>query len=243
MSWAEVFKINKNMKRALNEQIQDLQYQEMKIITANGTYKPEKTGLYKVICVGAGGDGYLWTKLSSQLTISSGGGGGVAIKTLHLSANTNYTVTVGTTASFVYDTNTILTATAGSNGNANTGGEGGVASGGDKNYTGTSGVAIGQTSSVPSPGGVGVCLSGMSPKPAPAIATVAMYVSGSTSVPNHTRVISLDYGNSILGYGGGGTGVAGNIFTILTGAKNEGDYFKTNGRPASIIIVPLEMEE
>ena len=48
MSWGEVFKINKNMKRALNEQLRDLKFQEVKIITSTGTYTPTKTGLYKV---------------------------------------------------------------------------------------------------------------------------------------------------------------------------------------------------
>ena len=57
MSWGEVGRLNNNFKKPLNEQMRDMQYKPLRIITSTTTYKPEKTGLYKIICVGAGGDG------------------------------------------------------------------------------------------------------------------------------------------------------------------------------------------
>ena len=119
MSWAEVFKINKNMKRALNEQIRDLKCNPMRVITTTQSFTPEKTGLYKVICVGAGADSYgNTTSYSSDMIAEAGSGGGVALKTIKLYSSKSYNVTVSTTASFAYDS-TALTATPGVKGTYN----------------------------------------------------------------------------------------------------------------------------
>lgn len=235
MSWGEVFKINKNMKRALNEQLRDLKFQEIKIITSSGTYTPTKTGLYKVICVGAGGDGKYATT-AGRYGGSGGGGGGVAISTLNLSSSGSYTVTVSSTASFVYSDEITLTATAGGMGDGYSyGGSGGTASGGDNNYSGTSGSYVNETTfQAPPAGSVGVAISGLTRSPATYVSTLTYTYSSTTT----TYIVNFIYGDSILNYGGGGTGAAG-------GSGNAGSYtsYATAGKPAAVLIVPLELEE
>ena len=233
MSWAEVFKINNNMKKPLNEQMRDMKFQPIRIITATGTFKPEKTGLYKVICVGAGGNGEKYGSSGANVHyIASGGGGGVAIKTLRLLSTTSYNITVGTTASFTHGSGS-LTAVAGSDGDAagEKPGKGGTASGGDLNYTGTDGSYLYVNSSknhqiCPTPGSVGVFISDLSRK----------VESTWVTLVNANGACQIRYGDSILGYGGGGSGV--------------GDYYSTSavsqvlaGLPAAVIIAPIEMEE
>ena len=240
MSWGEVGKINNNYKRALNEQMRDLKFQEMRIITSTGTYTPPKTGLYKVICVGAGGDGGCGTA-SNTYGGGGGAGGGVAIKTLKLSASSSYSVTVSTTASFVYDSNTILTATSGGGGSYYQASTGGTASGGDSNYVGTSGDYTGKTVEyiAPAPGGVSVFLSGLYMKPSPEINSLPVDAS-----IGGVKTISFPYGDCILNFGGGGTGAACYYNQSTTGTNNYNTaYHATSGKPAAIIIVPLEMEE
>lgn len=233
MSWGEVFKINNNMKKAINEQLRDLKFQEIKIITSTGTYTPTKTGLYKVICIGAGGNGFArfsGTDSSSINGAASGGGGGVAISTLALSSSGSYAVTVSSTASFVYSNEITLTATAGGAGAYNyqdnriLGGTGGTASGGDNNYLGTDGDKTSYGNEIPKAGGVSVYISELSYTPSPAIKEL------------YSTIYVLDYGTCLLGYGGGGTGVC----AMVSGNYQE---LYTSGKPAAIIIVPLELEE
>lgn len=237
MSWGEVYKINNNMKRSINEQLRDLKFQEIKIITSSGTYTPTKTGLYKVICVGAGGNGYCVENSSTAYGSAAGGGGGVAISTLTLSSSVSYTVTVSSTASFVYSDEITLTATSGGVGvNARVGGSGGTASGGDNNYTGTSGNYTGNmvTFTAPVGGGVSVYISDLSYTPYPIINTL-IDTSGSS---NKYYTLSFNYGDCLLGYGGGGTGAV-----RQTSSTSNYPGTITNGRPAAIIIIPLELEE
>lgn len=221
MSWAEVFKINSNMKKPLNEHLRDMKFQSVRIITATGTFTPEKTGLYKVICVGAGGDGD-----TTSNYVAAGGGGGVAIKTLRLLSTKSYNVTVSSTASFTHD-NGSITATAGADGNTSAlssdGGAGGTASGGDYNYTGSNGDDDRGYDTIPLPGSVGV------------------YISDLSRQKSVTRVygesaIEIPYGDNLLGYGGGACGVA-------MGSPSSTNRIYLTGQPAAIIIVPLELEE
>ena len=224
MSWAEVFKINSNMKKPLNEQMRDIKFQPIRIVTATGTFKPEKTGLYKVICVGAGGKGES-EQGSSYVYLASGGGGGVAIKTLRLVSTTSYNVTVGTTASFTHESGS-LSATAGTNGDTDSsaGGTGGTASGGDFNYNGSNGSYTYASSSnktpTLTPGSVGVFISDLSRR------------GDSEWIVLDGVTHKLTYGDSILGYGG-----SGNASGIYNG---KGTF--TSGLPAAVIIIPIEME-
>jgi hypothetical protein len=204
----------------MSTQMRDSRFLPMKIITSTGTYTPEKTGTYKVICVGAGGDG----STNSSSYQASGGGGGVAIKTLRLLSTTAYNVTVSTTASFAYG-NTAITATSGGTGSARNavGGTGGTASGGDYNYSGENGEYVTSTKGVPLGGSVGVFIS-----------ELTIRKSNISSV--NSKVVELHYGDSILGYGGGGSA------SVLQDADNEDVSNPVNGLPAAVIIIPLELE-
>lgn len=219
MSWAEVFKINSNMKKPLNEQLRNTICLPMKVITSSTTYKPEKTGLYKVICVGAGG-GAGGDSVSNSNDLSKakgGGGGGVAIKTLRLLSSTTYNVTVSTTASF----STELSATAGQASSS-----GGTASGGDSNYPGNAGSAFGTTLKTGITGGsVGVAIAELTRTHSITYTDFSSYIT------------DLRYGDSILGYGGGAP-----TLVYLNSSSKYVSLTRT-GQPAAVIIIPLEMEE
>lgn len=234
MSWAEVMKINDNVTKPLNEQLRDLKFQPIRVITTTGTYTPEKTGLYKIICIGAGGGSTRNSAGSSSVSsvyANSGGAGGVAIKTIRLTSGTAYSVTVSTTASF----GTELTATAGETPDSGSGSlgkdvqaAGGIASGGDYNYTGGKGndsdsiTSLGETIRG---GDVGVFISDLYQQ---------NYLWETTS--NDVGVMR-PYGASILGYGGG---------ACTTQYKTSGGAYtglQLSGLPAAVIIIPIEMEE
>lgn len=218
MSWAKVFAINSNMRRSLNDMMRDMMYRPMRIITSSGNYTPEKTGIYKVICIGAGGSG-AFVEVSVTYGASGGGGGGVGVKDIRLVKGTSYPVTVSTTASF----GSYVTAYAGGSGTGSTaGGSGGSAVGGDYNFTGSVGVTSGKGSNVSVKGGsVGVAL--------PEMYRTLEFTDGSSRI--------LKYGDSILSYGGGG-GAWGNYVS----SSSHGGY-ACPGLPAAVIIIPLEMEE
>jgi hypothetical protein len=204
----------------MSTQMRDSRFLPMRIITSTTTFTPEKNGTYKIICVGAGGNGDYYSK-----TVASGGGGGVAIKTLPLSKSSTYNITVGTTASFSYGSNSI-TATAGGSADAGDreGWDGGTASGGDYNFVGTSGdYEYDESGICPPPGSTGVFLSELSESK-----TTNVTVLGTTFI--------VPYGNSILGYGGSGNAVYNYASSSSSAAA------KTNGMPAAVIIIPLELE-
>ena len=228
MSWSEVSKINNNMKRSINEQLRDMKYQAIRVVTSNLTYTPEKTGLYKIICVGKGGNGYYDASSSPTYRATGGGGGGVAVKTMRLSKDKTYQITASSsTASFASDSD-IITATGGASGTDTSGGS---ASGGDYNFPGTKGATISTSFQAPRPGSVGVVIADLLRTPASYFGTL---VNGKTNI---TYTISYEYGDSILNYGGGGTGAG--FFVDYT--YNGG--YSTTGKPAAVIIIPIEMEE
>lgn len=222
MSWGEVFKINSNMKKPLNAQIRDMTCLPMRVILSSTTYRPEKTGIYKIICVGAGGNsgGERGNNASSTIA-NSGGGGGVAIKTLRLLSTQSYNVTVSSTASFSSE----LSATSGGGGTSSSAGSGGTASGGDYNYSGGSGQGDrNNTNQSIDGGGVGVSIQGLSRK-------IIVHESDLTNYG-----VDLAYGESVLSYGGGAPSmmyVSGTYYY----------YLSKTGQPAAVIIIPLEMEE
>lgn len=122
MSWGEVFKINNNMRHTINEQLQDMKYNQLEILTTGTSYTPKKNGIYKIICVGAGHAG---KSVAYQTEIHSGSSGGVAIKTMELTKK-SYPISIGTTVTF----NSTVTATSATNTAP------GTASGGDYNFDG-----------------------------------------------------------------------------------------------------------
>lgn len=219
MSWAETMKINNNVKKTLNEQMRDARFLPLRIITTTGSFTPEKTGIYKVICVGRGGNGR-----ASSSNVAAGGGGGVAIKTLRLLSTTAYDVSVNDAASSFAHDGTALTASSGVDGSSSSSGAGGSAVGGDFNYVGTSGgKAVTTSATSPLPGSVGVFISELTTTGKHLCLSISEYIA------------DLPYGDSILGYGGGGTGVR---FGSSSGTNGE-----LVGLPGAVIIIPLEMEE
>lgn len=229
MSWAEIFKINKNMRRSLDEQLQDMKFQPIRVITANTTYTPEKTGLYKIICVGKGGYGYASVNSGSQVQAWSGGGGGVAIKTIRMTKGDNCNITVGTTASFVKG-DISISATAGGNGTWNAGTVvGGSGAGGDYNYTGENGAYMNDIYVCPIGGSVGVYISDLHER---GIGTITLGGNDSRDTP---VTVMYTMGRSILGFGGGGS----------SGAYSDYSYggVDVDGLPAAVLIIPIEMEE
>ena len=228
MSWAEVFKINKNMKRSIDEQLQDMKFQPIRVITANTTYTPEKTGLYKIICVGKGGNGY-GDNNSPQTKGVAGGGGGVSIKIARLTKGSSCNVTVGTTASFVSGSIS-LSATAGGDGGWNTtSAVGGSGTGGDYNYTGETGTYTTEHYKSPTGGSVGVYISDLHRQ------MTGVLTLGLDDDRDKPVAVMYTMGRGILSFGGGGTG-AGYVEYGYGGVS-------INGQPAAVLIIPIEMEE
>ena len=220
MSWGEISRINSNMKKTLNEQLREHSFTILKVITETGTYTPEKTGLYRGICVGAGGNGVNSSSTSTYLSIG-GGGGGVAIKDMVLSSTTSYNVTVSTYAQFGAELIANGGTTGGYSGSSvTTEPVGGTASGGDYNFQGERGWVRSKTN-LPARGGSVQCV----------IPGLNKDIFVADAMYNKLR-----YGNSILGYGGGGPAVIG----YLDGSYNR-DYH-LSGLPAAVIIIPLELE-
>ena len=217
MSWAEVKKINDNVKRPLNKQIRDSLYKGIQIITKSTTWKASRDGYYKIIVVGSGGaTGTTNSGLSPTYHhIATGGGGGVAIKTLYTTTENSHTITISADASF-----DSITAYCGGSGNAYSSvpGAGGTASGGDENYTGLSGKYQRETSNYWDShflhgGDVGV----MIPEFITSGVLYHAYLNGSIATIT----------TNLMGYG-----LAGSYGGVESYAKG-----------ACVIIIPLELEE
>lgn len=233
MSWINVFKINNNLKKPLNSLIVDSTYTPIRVVTASTTYVPERNGLYRVICVGAGGASV--AKSSSNTAYGSGGGGGgVAVKDIYLDSSTSYNITVSTTASF----SNLLTATAGAQAGYRTGSgvtmtaepTGGTGSGGDKNYTGEKG-SYGTTTYTTS---MSVSYSGGS---------IGCVIADLTRqhISNDSRGNNLSYGRSLLKYGGGAPAALSNY--VNSEGSEVARFFPRPGLPAAVLIIPIEMED
>ena len=93
MSWAKVLKINKNVKKAINEQLTDREFNIGQLITASTNWVVPKTGIYKIICVGAGAE----ANISNR---TSGGAGGVVVEKAILKQGDTYSITISGSSSF-----------------------------------------------------------------------------------------------------------------------------------------------
>lgn len=215
MDWSNVFKINSNMKKPINKLIQESRYNAIKVITATETYKPTVSGLYRVICVGKGGDSYISTSYSSNNYALGGGGGGVAIKDIYLDSATSYNITVSTTASFANQ----LTATAGETPTSTVAANGGTASGGTYNFVGESGKVRSGTNKGADGGSVGV---------------VITELTRSNYAMDDNCVDAL-FGDSILNYGGGAP-------SMYRYRDSRYVPFERIGLPAAVIIIPMVLE-
>lgn len=182
MSLAELGMIvNSNFSKPLNEQAREMKFCGSYVIENSQSFKPQKTGWYKVIVVGAGG-----ASDSVSEATASGGAGGVAIKTLKLNLGETYEIEV---TKFRSRFNSIV-AFSGGDGKAKSsggaGGTGGTASGGDYNYTGNDGVS--NAYSYSSAASVGVYI--------PELMKKNSYMTSSGYF--------IDSGYGVLGYGASG---------------------------------------
>lgn len=231
MSWAEVKKINNNMKIPLNEQIRNNQWQGSYVFSETSnttmTFTPDKSGYYKIIVIGAGGKPSS-IKRGDYWYYCTGGSGGVAIKNMYLSSATQYKIVFDAGASSA-SFNTSIVATGGSDGEAdgfdNPVGAGGTATGGDFNYPGISGVYGRSYGGIDLKGSsVGVFIAGLMEKD-------VQYTSYTDSSGDSYSTTAVS-GNGILGYG------------YSSGYSKYSSATATNvGGDAAVIIIPLELEE
>lgn len=142
MSIAELATVvNSNFTKPLNEQARELAYAGSYLFVSSRSFIPDKTGWYKVIVVGAGGESDSHNPSNGTNYLATGGSGGVSISTVHLKSSETYSIEVESTQSSF---NNIMIATAGTAGiaypsSSRDAGDGGIASGGDFNYSGLSG--------------------------------------------------------------------------------------------------------
>lgn len=214
MSWGEMSRINNNMKKTLNEQLVDMRFNAVQVITETSTFTPSKSGLYKVICVGAGGTATSQSSSGTTYYIA-GSGGGVAIKNMRLTVGTSYNITISTTASF----GNIMTATGGAT-RTYSAISVGTASGGDYNFDGEAGEMRSGTDNPCRGGSVGVYIPTLS----------RMSQIGDF---NNNEML---YGDGIINYGGGGP-----VVYCYYNSENK-KVFTVSGQPAAVIIIPIEME-
>ncbi len=185
MSWAEVFKINSNFKKPINEQIRELKYSGAYLITTSRSFVAEKSGYYKVIVVSRGGNG---DKIRNTGEMKGGSSGAVAISTLHLKSGTSYPIIVNNANSskdYTSFNGEIICYNA-VNSTYSTAGTPGTAIGGNFNYDG----------SVAS-GGTGASVGAYIPELMQSSMSIGYNSSGNAAV--------IYSGSGILGYGGGQT--------------------------------------
>lgn len=233
MSWAKVRKINSNFNKPLNEQARELAYVGSYLFTASTTFTPEKSGWYKIIVVGKGGDGDY--KGGDSLWYHGGGAGGVAISTRLLSSNDTYDIVLsattasssaGTVSETYYSSFEDIIAYNGaaayysSSSNYNCG-KGGHAVGGDFNYKGEDG-ASGGLSSLSKGASVGVYI------PELTRATTAIASVSYEDIPYNSEC-----GDGILGHGGTYSFTHYYYGGSAVGAQPTG----------CVLIIPLELEE
>lgn len=136
MSIAELATVvNSNFNKPLNEQARELKFSGSYLLTSSTTFTPEKSGWYKVIVVGSGGEPNV-KQSGINYYATTGGSGGVAISTLFLVSSKSYPVEVTKLQSSFDGT---IIALAGSDANDFEIGYGGTATGGDFNYSGNKG--------------------------------------------------------------------------------------------------------
>lgn len=174
--------VNDNFDKPLNHQLREMKFLGSYLFTSGSSFRPNKSGWYKIIVVGGGGDSRV---VSQYDRCEIGASGGVVISTRKLSPSVSYSIVVTTINSiFTYNESDIMKATRGSN---YASGIGGTAEGGDYQYNGLNGFS--QTRGNTEGQNVGVYIPGISEK--------AISVGG--DVTDGMATVNSGYG--ILGYG------------------------------------------
>ena len=213
--WKEIkTSINNNLSKPLNVQARELSFAGSYVFESSKTFTPDKSGWYKVIVVGAGGNHDLYMPQNTYY-VRTGGSGGVCISTLKLLSTEKYEITIsGNSASFEN-----MTANRGGNASQNSAGSGGTASGGEFNYPGLAGDYV--NSQVTRNGkDVGVFIPSLMER------NTAMVASG-----EYGGIVAYS-GYGILGHGAS-SGVA------FSGSYNA----VTEAQSGCVIIIPLEIIE
>lgn len=217
--------VNDNFDKPLNQQIRDMKYLPSYLFTSSRSFSVSKTGWYKVIVVGAGGENFIYWNGSVQ-TIYTGGSGGVAVSTLYLDKNNLCEIEVHTdgfnTATgyykFLYEDNDLRAYNGETAVDRYTDvpGKGGTASGGDFNYNGLDGSTY-RTNAIGTDVGVFI--------------PELMKVKTTIMCSDNTAVTAVS-GNGILGYGcGSGT------YAVKTNSVS------TPKASGCVLIIPLELTE
>ena len=217
--------VNDNFDKPLNRQIRDMKYLGSYLLTSSGNFSVSKSGWYKVIVVGAGGNNYTYWN-GSYYTIYTGGSGGVAISTLYLDKNNLCEITVhndnynNASGSYEFSYNgSIISAHNGTTSTStaeNQRGKGGSAVGGDFNYKGIDG-------SVYTTNAIGTDVGVFIPE--------LMKVKTAMGSLGDASAIAIS-GNGILGYGCGSGTYADRNLSVST-PKADG----------CVLIIPLELTE
>lgn len=204
--------VNDNFNKPLNVQMRELSYVGAYLFENSTTFTPDNSGWYKIIVVGAGGDGDVDYGTANNYYGASGGSGGVAIKTMHLLKEQSYQVEVSNSQSSFDGT---IVATAGTDGYASVStrrpGDRGIAIGGDFNYNGQDGAT--DINATAEPRNVSVYIPGLMEK------TQKIYTSDI-------------YGATYTGYGILAHGASG----------GSDRYTEVSGQPGCVLIIPLEIE-
>ena len=224
MSWKEIKKsVNDNLSIPLNQQIRNNRFLPARIITKTTDWVVERSGWYKIICVGAGG----LAENSSSYT-RSGGSGGVSIKDTLLSS--------GDTVSIILTNGTVtaigMIAEVGGDATTSTPGKGGKASGGDSNFSGKAGISSGSTNnrSLVDSTPVTVYI--------PELSFVnSMYEIEDADFPSTYFDKSRTLGSSILGYG-----LGQGMWKAIDATGGIPETTKLN-RSGVCIVIPLEYTE
>lgn len=186
--------VNDNFNKSLNVQMRELAFNPMYLITSGTSFTPEKSGWYRIICVGKSGGGSF-----SSSKQYGGGSAGVSISTMRLDSSITYPMTISTSPTTASSFDGTMMAYGGGNATASAYGDGGTATGGDYNYNGKSGAEMTEDSLYSIQGAdVGVVISGL------------YDIIGSA----HSGKYSAYTGRGICGYGGGQGGMGGD--TIIS---------------------------
>ena len=218
MSIAELsLLVNNNFEKPLNEQVRDLKYFGSYLFVNDTSFSPDKSGWYKIICVGKGGA----TQIGSEGG-NYGGSGGVAISTLNLISTESYKITISTHQHNASSFDEKIFAYGGGDGSYSGNGVGGVASGGQFNYNGLSGSSA--TSSAGADVGVFI----------PELMKNKELITSSTLTgQTYSSTHSISSGFGILGYGGGQGGRKLSQYNSILSPISTG----------CVLIIPLELTE
>lgn len=213
--------VNDNFTVPLNKQMRDNRFLPARIIETTQDFVVERSGWYKIICVGAGGDSTVGSGSGT-----SGGAGGVSISTKLLTKGDIVPVSIsdGTTSIQFFG----MTAEKGGDATSEEAGSGGNAYGGEENYKGLDGKRASESPNN-NGAGVGVYIPELSFRNL--TQTVAWSESSSYSAGYATLIIAP----SLLGYGHSST----QYYKPSGGSPRQESY----SGAAACIIIPLEYTE